>query len=450
MGKYSFCGLTGRIVTPVDPEYNELRQEWNEAVQKYPLVIVYCTNRFDVSNAVLWSRANGVSLRIRCGGHNYEGYSTGNNVIVIDLSPMNSVRIDENNNRLKIQAGVNNKQLYDAVASLGYPFPGGTCPSVCVSGYVCGGGWGLSGRFLGLGCDSLRELEMINYQGEKLTANSQCNADLFAACKGGGGGNFGVIISMTFVLPPKVDKVTLVELYYPEAGVEQQGKFLQVWQNWLKCADERITLSASVYNSPTEGLSIFGRGIFYGTPEDAEVAINPLIELGGVSSSFEYMTFYAAVTKIGESYPPSEMFKSTGRFVCRDYTPAQSLKIANLINDRPEGSVFAAISVYALGGRIRDIDPCATAFYYRHSRYIMGIQTVWEDSSFKETNVEWLEPRFKYLQSVTDGSYVNFPYSELDNYMEEYYGGNVYWLRQVKKKYDPGNVFRFPQSIRFD
>ncbi len=164
MNTCNFNGLTGRVVTPDDPCYHELRQVYNRAVQKFPLAIVYCQNQEDVSNAVLWSRRNHICLRIRNGGHNYEGYSTGDDILDIDISEMNQLAIDENAHLLHVQGGVTNKQLYEFVSSKGYPFPGGTCPTVGVGGYALGGGFGLSCRYFGLGCDNLLEIRMVNYE----------------------------------------------------------------------------------------------------------------------------------------------------------------------------------------------------------------------------------------------------------------------------------------------
>ncbi|HML48753.1 MAG TPA: FAD-dependent oxidoreductase, partial [Clostridia bacterium] len=125
-----FDGLTGRIVIPSDPEYNELRQDYNRAIQQYPLMINYCADKADVANAVKWSRKYDVSLRIRNGGHNYEGYSNGNGTLILDISEMNRMNLDERANLLTADGGVTNGQVYAFVSSRGYPFPGGTCPTV--------------------------------------------------------------------------------------------------------------------------------------------------------------------------------------------------------------------------------------------------------------------------------------------------------------------------------
>ena len=441
------CGLTGEIVLPVDKEYNELRQGYNRAVQKYPFIIVYCSDECDVSNAVVWALKHCIPIRIRSGGHNYEGYSNGNCTLVIDLSRMNNIELDECKGLVYLQGGVTNKEVYEYVSSIGYPFPGGTCPSVGVSGYSTGGGWGLSCRYLGLGCDSLVEIELVNYEGDLIKANRCCNSDLFWACRGAGGSNFGVIVNMTFKLPYPVDKVTVIEIDYINVSSEEQEIFLNVWQNWLKAADNRITLISRIYNSENDGLSMLVRGIFYGDIEESKEILKCFLELENAEYNFEYVTFLKAVEIIGSSYPDWEKFKSASRFVINDLSDYEISDIVDIIKARAEGSVYAGISMYALGGKVSEVPVDDTAFYYRNASYIIWLETVWEDDYYSEENSKWIKNKFPYLKSVTAGSYINFPYRELNNYLEEYYGSHKDRLRAIKEKYDPLNVFTFPQAI---
>ncbi|MBN7771855.1 FAD-binding oxidoreductase [Clostridium aminobutyricum] len=416
-------------------------------MQQYPCIINYCRDKWDVAHAVIWARKCHAPLRIRNGGHNYEGYSNGNCTLVIDVSEMTGIDLDERKNRLYVQGGVTNKLLYEFVASKGYPFPGGTCPTVGVSGYAMGGGWGLSCRYFGLGCDSLEEIELVNYEGNIIKANRNCNADLFWACRGAGGGNFGVIVSMTFKLPPKIDNVTLIEIDYLQVSPEEQEVFLQTWQEWLSDADPRITLISRIYNSVNDGLAMLIRGFFYGIPDEAEQIVKPFLELAGAEYDFEYVTFLDAVTIIGSNYPDFEKFQSVSRFVLKDFNECEISALVKLIGERPEGSVFAGLSMYALGGRVSEIETDETAFFYRNAHFIIWLETTWEENRFKEANRCWIYDRFPALASVTTGSYVNFPYNELPNYLEEYYGAHASTLKKVKAKYDPFNIFTFPQGI---
>lgn len=448
MDKYDYKGLSGKVITPDDPAYEEARQEWNRAIQKYPLAIVYCYQNSDISNAILWARKHCVGIRIRSGGHNYAGYSTGNDVLLIDVSKMNEISLNERRNTVTAQGGVNNGQLYEYLGERGYPFPSGTCPTVGLSGIMLGGGWGYSCRLFGLVCDSLLELELVNYRGELLVANEHKNTDLYWACRGAGGGNFGVVTSMTFRLPPKVDKVTFFEMRSPDTSSETQAAFLDTWQNTLVGLDERLGMQASVNNSLEEGMYAAGRGLFYGPPEEALALLAPFTRIEGLSINLQYMTFLEAVEKIGASYPSSEMFKNGAGYVYRAFTAQELQNIVSLIQERANGSVFAGISVYALGGQVSAISSEETAYYYRNAHYIILIQSVWTDPAYANENTRWVERKFKYLQALTEGAYINFPYSELKQYELAYFGANVPRLSCIKEKYDPLHVFAFPQGIR--
>ena len=150
--------------------------------------------------------------------------------------------------------------------------------------------------------------------------------------------------------------------------------------------------------------------------------------------NLQYISFLEAMAIVESSYPPSEQFKSTGRFVHKQYNEEEIETIISLIKDRASGSIFAAISLYPLGGKIQDVGKDASAFYYRDAHYIL-IQTIWEDPIVKKDNSQWLESRFDYIESITESSFINFPYSDLKDYMIVYYGTHANKLRKIHKKY---------------
>lgn len=438
----NFHGLTGKVIIPSDKEYATLRLEYNRAINKFPLAIVYCYNPTDVSNAIKWCRKNHVELRVRTGGHNYEGYSTDTGVLVIDTTPMNKIYIDIKKDIVKIQAGARLWSIYSKLAQHGYAFNGGTCPSVGISGLVLGGGIGLSGRNFGLVTDNLLEIKMINGKGTLITANRYTNRKLFWACRGAGGGNFGVAISYIFKVH-KVDKITLIQLRWNKASRE---KFLDLWQCWLRTADKKISCFAG-FNK--EGMYL--NGFFYGNKSEAEEILKSFLLLPGLleNSSIEYVPFIDAVRAIGSFYGPPDRFKSTGRFV---YSPLSKRNIKNLVKyvDNSPGEDGCYIRVYSLGGAIKELPSSYSAYYYRNAKYIVGITADWEKDDDAELYRNWVAEVFQYVKPLTNGSYVNFPYAELENYGYAYYGKNYYYLKKIKKIYDPDNIFKFQQSIKPD
>lgn len=443
-----FSGLTGIIITPGNSAYDEARQEYNKAIQKFPLAIVYCLSVRDVRNAVLWARANDIGIRIRSGRHNYEGYSVGDGVLVIDLSRLDDVAVNRSGRTVTVGGGVSNAKVYRDLAEAGLPFAGGSCPSVGVSGYAMGGGWNFFCRYWGMGCDWLQAIQMVNYEGDLITADEHRNPDLYWACRGGGDGNFGVVVSMTFRLPPLPGRVTFFTLYRPGASADTQASFLDAWQRLLPVLDNRITMRGSIYNSAEEGRTIFVRGILFGAPREAGKLLQPLIMSADMELTTQYVPFPKAVSIIGSAYPASEMFKSPGRFV---YDPLDANGIhaaVRLLDMLPEGQELIELALFAMGGAVRRVPDTATAFFYRRAQYILAMQAVWTEPRFAGTGVAWVRRAFNTLRPLTAGSFVNFPYDELADYETEYFGGNVPRLRAVKREYDPLNVFRYPQSIR--
>lgn len=441
------CGLSGTVVTPCDESYSEDRRGYNRAVQQYPLIINYCKTPYDVACAVRWARRNNAEVRVRCGGHNYEGYSNGNAVVVIDVSQMTDIKINTRSKTVRVQGGVTNKLLYDFLASRGFPFPGGTCPTVGVAGYALGGGWGLSCRALGLGCDSIKEVELVNYEGRLIKANSRCRRDLFWALRGAGGGNFGVVTSITFALPPRVQHVTLIEIDYLHVDKSTQEEFLQTWQEWVPYADRRLTLIARIYNSEEDGLSMLVRGIFYGDPGEAASQVKKFLDISGSVSNIEKMTFAEAMNILGSGYPPYQRFQSASRFVYAEFRPQEINDIVGIIQNRPKGSVYAALSLYALGGRVSEIGMDETAFFHRCAKYIMWLESIFDDNMYSVFSSSWIDRMVKVIEPLTKGAYVNFPYAGLCDFKTEYYGKHADRLIKIKRKYDPCDVFTFPQGL---
>lgn len=436
-----YCGLTGKIVVPGEPEYEEARQEYNIAVDAYPAIIVYCFTDNDVANAIRWSRKKEIKLRVRSGGHNYEGYSTGTNKLVIDTSFMNDIRVNNGAGTVKVQAGTRLLPLYERLYEYGYPFPGGTCPSVAISGLVLGGGIGLSTRYFGLTADSLIEAEMVDACGKLLTANHDCHSDLFWALRGAGGGNYGVITAYKFRLPESVEKITLIQLRW-DNDKSARNQFLRIWQEWLPCLDRRFSAFGGIFK-----LGAWLNAFYYGRPEKAREILGPFLNIPGISvETIRYLPFIDAVKIIGAGYPKREAFQSVGRFVQRRFLPGELGRIIDIIDSAPSDR-DSSVRVYSLGGAVRDKEPDATAFFYRNASFIMAVTSVWESEAEASVHKQWVKTGFNYIYTITCGSYVNFPYSQTPDYERAYYGEHIQRLRHIKKKYDPHNIFSFPQGI---
>lgn len=440
--------LTGEVITREDFAYEDARRMWNRAIERYPLAIVFCSTEEDVRNSVIWAKEQQVAIRIRSGRHHYTGYSTGNDVLVIDVSRMNKIVVDEASGSVSIEGGVRNRELYEAVCGKGYPFPGGGCPTVGVVGFALGGGWGYSARFLGLGCDAIEEITLINYKGEIITASKLENADLFWALKGSGGGQFGIVTKMRFKLPAKVKETTLLRLDFTHVTRKMQINLWKLWQENTKNAGPEVNFKISFYNSKDKGIGVLLIGIYYGSVQEAHKVIAPFIALGEkIDVTVSAMTVLDVNRWIQDAHPDFEHYASSGRFVEEGFDEEKMHILLDLINERAQGSYYTAVSGYGLGGNIKKRNPQEASFAYGNSAYILGFQSVWENNEYSESNKLWFSPRFEVIKGLTTGSFVNFPSDKLEEYRKDYYGHNKAQLVRIREKYDPYNVFGFEQGL---
>ncbi|WP_179863546.1 FAD-dependent oxidoreductase [Bacillus cereus] len=503
--------------------YNEFKKVWNRAIQKKPTAILFINNETDIQFAIRWANKNNLSIRIRAGGHNYEGYCIDDNVLVIDISRLNAVTypsaprnnqvyytyqrripFDSNNpqdpnKRLKeytvniadtftIGGAALIKAVYMANIQNNTPFSGGTCPSVGATGFTLGGGWGLSTRYLGLGCDSLVAARMVDYKGDIIevydgsivTVNrnghrSNQPSDLFWALRGGGGGNFGVVTSLTFRKPSVYnyqrnifEPITFPnQLYHfkilkEHVSQSDQIKFLKAAQNmYFEITDRRFSFQTSISNNRGQsGLSVSGVGIYYENTQLTDqqnfelinTYLQPIRNLGINVTLTRETPFNLFNGKLKNN--TFEYFRSVGLMRNHRFNENEIHSLTQLIQNRPPQSRFIRLTLYTLGGTVKDLLSTDTAFPYREADFIVGLQTQWTANDSAQPNINWFNQEFKNLYPLTYGGFINFSNSIFGNnsndsyvFMNTYYGENANRLKQVKKQIDPLNKFNFPQSI---
>jgi hypothetical protein len=204
-------------------------------------------------------------------------------------------------------------------------------------------------------------------------------------------------------------------------------------------------------------MSAFGRlfkqgallfGFFYGEPAEARRILEPFLSIPGITfENIEYVDFIEAVNTIANTYPANEKFTDTGRFMYKHLSEVELGKLIKILDHAPS-DYNSLIKVYSLGGAVSDVPKRKTAFFYRNAKYILDISSSWEENDEAAINKAWVAEGFKYIKRITIGSYVNFPYSRLKDYEMAYYGEYVKTLERIKARYDPNNVFSFPQSIK--
>jgi FAD/FMN-containing dehydrogenase len=448
--------LTGDVIFRGQPGYGEARREYNVRFDYFPEVVVFCRNTADVQNAVRWARSRGVPIRLRCGRHSYEAYSTADNAIVIDVGRMERFVIAGDRKTAEIGAGTPLLEVYQTLFGYGVTIPGGSCPTVGVTGLVLGGGFGLLSRLFGITCDSLLGVEMVTADGDVIRADENENPDLFWACQGGGGGNFGIVTSLRFKLHPIANVVIYNATWTWDAQL--LADVMNFWQQWAKDADRRVTAIFKCTAPASRSFATIGQ--FVGPQRDLTKLIYDQLLFGAPKVSIQTMPYIEAISYFGGLKDPSkyshwtiheaakpnhQRFKNTSAYVY-DPLPAEAIgKLVGYLEKAPNALGIAQFDNY--GGAVADRKPTDSAFYHREASYNIQYQTYWTDPIDDVVNIEWVDAMRAGMQPYTTGGYVNYIDADVPDYLDYYYGPNKDRLMKVKRQYDPDDVFRFAQSV---
>ncbi|WP_432665427.1 FAD-binding oxidoreductase [Wukongibacter baidiensis] len=435
--------ITGGVVKKDNPIYIESSRDFNLAFKKFPLVIVFCFSEDDIVNALKYAVSNEIPFRIRSGRHDYEGNSNVNKGMVIDISNINYTFIDEINNKAKLGAGITSGKMYSDLVNKGYTIPAGTCNDVGFCGLTTCGGVGFAARLLGLSCDNLLEIELINYEGKKIVANEYCNENLFWAVRGGLASSFGIVVSLTYKITPVCNVSTYVITWNSKYFID----VLDTWQSFTPSADVRLSTSVSFEKEPSGNILLSSSGQFFGGKEELELLIEPLINAAPTESiEIETISYKQALEKWSSGCPNPRKFKGTGSFI---FTPLNKC-ILKCLEDKLISAPKDSTQFYefiGLNGNVSQIKPNETAFVHRNSLYLIEIESVWDLEIYRDDNIAWTNSVKELLDTVGKGTYRGFTDFDIKNWQEQYYGDNYLRLRDVKSEYDPLNIFNFPQSI---
>jgi FAD/FMN-containing dehydrogenase len=440
--------LTGRLVFPDSPDYESARLGWARQFSKSPLVIVFCQNVQDVVNAIGWCREHDVAFRARSGRHALEGWSSVDGGVVIDVSDMNRIHVDESAGVATVQTGATQGAVVEALGKRGYTIPSGGEVTPGIGGVTLGGGIGWLSRSMGLACDNLVGLEMVvpfgNQGAQVIQADEHNNADLLWASRGGGGGNFGIATSYTFKFRP-ISTVTLYEATWGERDWKRLSELLSVWQELAPSAPDQLG-SVFVASSKVAG-TITSYGVFIGSEEERlRRLLQPLLGIGKPEVTIETMPYLDAWLRIAGSPKddPPRKDKFSSVWVYRSLPPEAIGTVRRFLADAPNPE--ADIWCLSWGGEVSRIPTDATAFYHRKPRYYIEWDVSWEEDGEGNEVFAWTEQFRLAMAPYAEGSYINVPDSSIND-LGAYYGENLARLRDVKRKYDPENVFHFEQSI---
>ncbi|MFD1171079.1 FAD-binding oxidoreductase [Oceanobacillus picturae] len=436
--------LTGRVIFRGDPGYEEARLNWNPYTNTYPLVIVFAQKHDDVVHAVKWARENDVPIRARGGRHALErNMSVVKDGIIIDVSDMTRVRLNSKKEIAFIETGIDVGPLVSTLADRGFMSPFGDSPTVGIAGLTLGGGIGPLQRTIGLASDNLIGVKMVDAEGRTIIADKNHNSDLLWASRGGGGGNFGIATEYKFRVHRAPKKATVFDINWPWEQIEEVVK---AWQRWSPSVDDRLGTSLEVFTKSSGVL--LATGLFLGSKAELIDLLQPLLTTGTPTEVNIQTLAWPAVVENRlppDQIPTDEANKFSSTFGFQPF-PDAAIKAMRYFLENATG---ADSNFFFLnwGGKVSRISPEATAFFWRDPKFYFEWSATWTDPSDEQRNVALVERTRQMLKPYSKGSYVNVPDFNIRDFGRAYYGTNFDRLRKVKTKYDPNNVFRYPQSI---
>lgn len=446
--------LTGLVIWPGENDYDKARLVSNYYTSKnsHPDIIVYCESTQDVQNAVKFALCKNMPVRIRSGGHNHEGFSTGKGLL-IDVSKMKKVEIDRKTNIATIQPGITGGELYQYLFKEGLTQVGGTCGDVGISGLVLTGGMGPLLRHYGLTCDTLIALEMVNAKGEIITVTKDNEyKDLFWACRGGGGGNFGVVTSITLQTYPAKKVVWFNIGWNWDQPFE---RVIDTWQELFSNEDKKWFSHIDIWAKqfPVEKLKkqpLKVLGVYYGTLEDAKKDLAPFLRIGQPNiQTIEMVDWVQAIKNFEDAtavfLTDKPEYKSTGAYAMKPL-PKEAVRII-VDSLKTSQSPLLNVLLFSMGGASAEVAPTDSAYFYRKATFFLDYSIQWLDPKEDKNNIAELDALRTKLLPYTVGDYIGNPDRSLKDYLHVYFGENVKRLRCIKRKYDPNNLFQFEQNI---
>jgi hypothetical protein len=449
--------LNGRLLQPGEPGYLAAAIPNNQRYADIlPKAVAVCANDADVALCLRWARDNAQKFAIRCGGHNYAGFSTTTGLL-IDVKGMQTITLDPANGRVTVSAGANNESMAGAFRNTPFAVPSGRCPTVGVSGLTLGGGWGFACTHAGLTCDSLVESNVVLADTSLVTARAGGDTDdLFWAIRGGGGGNFGVNTSFTFRLADVSQPVTLFDVLWPgQRQVELFSALQKIQLDHDRDMGSRFKIfpDAAGANPSRSQLQVATLGLYYGTADQAREALAPALDLvTPLRADITQMGYWQARDRLVTD-DPSGRYDLLSRYVEEGLSPQAIETMLTWMTRWPGGTLLPENMgiMFAIGGKVLDVPREATAYVHRTSHFMFEMEAAWTPADPPTVIAEqraWLREYFAEMQQfLLPETYVCFPNRELTDWEQAYYGQNLSRLSEIKRKYDPSNVFVFEQSI---
>jgi FAD/FMN-containing dehydrogenase len=452
LGETRLDAVQGEVIVPGDPAYDQSRQVWNAMIDRRPAVIVRCAGAADVPHVIAYAREHGLELSIRGGGHNIAGSSVCDGGVVLDMSALTDVVVDASRRLASVQPGATLAHVDAATQVHGLATPLGINSTTGVAGLTLGGGFGWLTRKYGMTIDNLVSVDVVTADGMALTASERQNADLFWAVRGGGG-NFGVATRFEFGLHPVGPEIVAGLLVFPG---DQALDVLRQYRDFVASAPEEFNVWAILRKAPplpflpeaVHGHDILALAAFHcGDPRGPDAQFDALRRFGhplgehiGVQPYTAWQqAFDPLLTPGARNYWKSHNFSelSDGALDCV-VTCAGQLPTAQ-----------CEIFIGLIAGAANRVPADAMAYGHRDARFVMNVHGRWEDRADDARCIAWARQFFDAAAPhASPGAYVNFMTEEESSRVAAAYGRNYQRLVELKRQYDPTNVFHVNQNIQ--
>jgi FAD/FMN-containing dehydrogenase len=443
--------VRGEVVVPGDDSYDEARAVHNGMFDRRPASVVRAANAGDVMQAVRYARENGLDLALRGGGHSGPGFGTVDDGVVIDFSQMRSVRVDPLALTARAEPGATWGDFNSATHAFGLATPGGIISTTGITGLTLGGGIGYLSRGFGLSLDNLISADVVTADGRFLVASEDENADLFWALRGGGG-NFGVCTSLEYRLHPVKD-VYWGPMFFE---VEETENILRFYREYIKSAPEQMGVFPGFQIAPPLPFIPENRhgdmfsvlvACWAGPLERGAAEFKAFHEVAEVKAEMVGPVPFPAINMAFDGLFPKGLRQYwKGNYV----TELTDEAIAAHVAHGPKApTASSTMHLYPIDGACHRVAADATAFGHRDANFSMVLLAGWDDPADDEANIGWVRD---YSDAVAphsqEGGYVNFMDDDDDDRVKANYGANYERLVEVKRKYDPDNLFHVNQNIR--
>ncbi len=449
-------GLSGAVLLPGEPGYDDARAVWNAMIDRRPALIVQPQGAADVIAAVNFARDHGLPVAIKGGGHNVAGHGVCDGGLMIDLCRMRAVRVDPAARRAHVEGGATWGDVDRETQAHGLATPGGLISDTGVAGLTLAGGIGWLRSRYGLCVDNVVSFDVVTAAGERVTASAGSHPDLYWALRGGGG-NFGVVVGFEFALHPVGPTVMFAAPIYPVTAGPGPIRF---WRDFL--ADKQGKIGSlvefsTVARTPDYPEKFWGQrcytiaAVWAGDAGEGERVMQPLREQGGLVTDFSGQMAYCDVQKLFDALMPKGDYRCYWKCHYMADLPDAMIDIA-LENGAAAPSDNTLSSLWNMGAATMAVPAEATAIGDRSMGWMYSIDSVWPDPADDEANIGWTRKAWEETRSFSQEGrlYLNFAGHGEDGeaLVKDAYGKNYARLAAIKARYDPQNMFRFNQNIR--